>query len=356
MGVVFLAAGLRHVTLPAFAPAPADPAWPEFEDTEMFSQSLDRGSWEPQGYVITLLLYTGGCALAMQFNLGAAALFALCAFLIVWTRTSVPAQDSGHDYRRAAWNFAGVVLPALLITVWALLDGAAHRSRDALMSAARASGKDAASAKQETRAKSSAYGPGGYESLILLPFPEKKPILPPLQQAAFLAPGTSQPLIVPFNGQYWYLQPPNRTPGPTAHRAHGTPLGAEIASIDSRPLVMDAHQTLAVAIPIARCREIQVEIENRDNRIGAMALAVLLTDSAASGRPTLYLGQQAVLSAEPSRFTYKTASVFETLHFAVPARAKLRRFDEITVMMLPDVEHALVGPKIAIGQFRLFPR
>jgi hypothetical protein len=155
---------------------------------------------------------------------------------------------------------------------------------------------------------------------------------------------------------YWYLQPPAKTPGPTAHQSHGTPIGADIASINSTPLVMDAHQYLGTAIPVARCREIQVEIENRDNRIGFIALAVLLTDSTSSKKTTLYLGQQAITSTKPENFSYKTNSLFETLRFPLPASVKMRRFDEITIMMLPDVEHALEAPKIAIKQFRLFPR
>jgi hypothetical protein len=36
--------------------------------------------------------------------------------------------------------------------------------------------------------------------------------------------------------------------------------------------------------------------------------------------------------------------------------ASLRKFDEITVMLLPDFEHSTIGPKIAIEQFELFPR
>jgi hypothetical protein len=119
---------------------------------------------------------------------------------------------------------------------------------------------------------------------------------------------------------------------------------------------MDAHQTLGAAIPIARCREIQVEIENRDNRTGVIALGVLLTDAASTKKPTLYLGQQPIVSTEPEHFSFKSAPVFEALRFSVPTGVKIRRFDEITVMMLPDVEHALVGPKIAIKQFQLFPR
>jgi hypothetical protein len=46
----------------------------------------------------------------------------------------------------------------------------------------------------------------------------------------------------------------------------------------------------------------------------------------------------------------------ETLYFAVPESTKIRKFNEINVMLLSDVEHALIAPKIAIRQFKLFPR
>lgn len=361
IGAVFLAVGLRYATFPVFAPAVQDAARYEPEDAELFSQSLYRAPWEAQGYVITFLLHAGGCALAMRLNLAAAALLALCAFLFVWKRISVPGHDldSNHEYRRAALSLACVVLPAVLVTVWALLDGVAHHNRIGEMKAASSTSDGTStneSAHQKTKAQSSAYGLGGYESLVLWPVPEKKQIVPPLPERSLLAPGTTQPLIIPFNGQYWYMQPPNKIPGAAAHHAHGTPLRDEIESINSTPLVMDAHQSLGTAIPIARCREIQVEIENRDNIIGVVALAVLLTDGASPKEPTLYLGQQLIVSTEPEHFLFKSGSVFETLHFSVPASAKMRNFDEITVMMLPDVEHALVGPKIAIKQFQLFPR
>jgi hypothetical protein len=44
------------------------------------------------------------------------------------------------------------------------------------------------------------------------------------------------------------------------------------------------------------------------------------------------------------------------LRFDVPASARLRGFDQIVVMFLTDPQHALVGPKIAIEEFRLLPR
>jgi hypothetical protein len=330
-------------------------------DTELFSESLYRAPPDAHGYAIALLLYAGACALAIRSNFTATALLALCAFLFVWKQTFVPSHDldRNREYRRAALRLAYVAIPAVLVTVWALLDGVAHRNRIAEMNAAASAGNQTStneSAHKKTNSQSSASGLGGYESLILWPFPEKKQIVPTLPEASLLAPGTTQPLIVRFNGQYWYTQPPNKIPGPAAHQANGTPLGAEIASIDSTPLVMEAHQFLRTPIPIARCREIQVEIENRDNKIGFIALAVLITGTASPRKPALYLGQQPIVSTEPEHFSFKPEPVFETLRFSVPSGAKMRRFDEITVMMLPDVEHALVGPKIAIKQFQLFPR
>jgi len=57
----------------------------------------------------------------------------------------------------------------------------------------------------------------------------------------------------------------------------------------------------------------------------------------------------------PELYFEQTAPVLETLRFAIPATGAMRRFDEITVMLLPDVEHFMVGPKIAIERFELQP-
>jgi hypothetical protein len=54
----------------------------------------------------------------------------------------------------------------------------------------------------------------------------------------------------------------------------------------------------------------------------------------------------------------KPAPVIETLEFTVPEAAKIRKFNEITVMLLSDrdIDSAHVGPKIGVRQFQLFPR
>ena len=120
--------------------------------------------------------------------------------------------------------------------------------------------------------------------------------------------------------------------------------------------MMDAHQTLAAPIQIDRCRAVQIEIANFDNVAGPISLAVLLEDGTARRARALYLGQKVIFSTLPGHFSVKSRPAFETLEFSLPAQADLRRFDEITLLVLPDIEHSLIAPRIAIEQFRLFPR
>jgi hypothetical protein len=99
-------------------------------------------------------------------------------------------------------------------------------------------------------------------------------------------------------------------------------------------------------------------------------MAVLLTDSSTQGKPDLYLGQKAIRSRqlEPNAIDLapttgpsaglKPAPVVETFEFPIPLTAKIRKFNEITVMLLSDgdIDSAHVGPKIAVRQFQVFPR
>lgn len=358
VSAILLGIGLRSATHAVFA-AVQQPGNSGPEKTELFAETLYRAPMEMHGYLIAICLYAAVWALVDHSNLTAAALFALSGFLFAWKRTFGRSSglDRGSEYRRAAALVACAMLPAVMVTVWALMDGVAHRNHEAGINTALAAGRRPAPDSRTERTAESANGIAGYESLILWPVPEKKQLIPPLTvDDSFLAKGAKQPLIIPFDGAYWYLQPPDNRPGPTAHQAHGTPLGAEIESNNGIPLVMDAHQELGREIPVARCREIEVEIANRDNREGAIRMAVLLTDATSGGKQTLYLGQEPIVSTEPGHFVTKTTPMHETLRFSVPEDGKIRRFDEITVMLLPDIRHTFVGPKIAIEQFQLLPR
>lgn len=362
IGTFTLTSGMRRVSSPIFASDVRTVAAPRQGQVSIFTKSLYPAPSEPYGYLIAICLYAGGAAFFLRSYHSAAALLAVAASVFAWKKTLPQSlrSDWNQEYRQAALHLAKVVIPAVLVTAWALLDGVAHRNRlEAVSAAFLADAKD--SAEKESggllKNKEAALGSSGYESVILWPYTKKDPIVPPVVvENNLLAPGTKKPLILRFNGPYWYLQPPNKVPGRMAHLANGTPLGVDIQSSNSMPLVMDAHQYLSSSIRVARCREITVELANRDNRIGSISVGILLTDGTSAKNPTLYLGEQPIVSAESGHFSIKSAPVFETLRFSVPLDAKTQKFNEITVLILPDIEHRFEAPKIAIERFELFPR
>jgi hypothetical protein len=281
---------------------------------------------------------------------------ALGAAVFAWQRTHVreEALEGRREVRRAARRLALAAIPAVLVTMWALMDGVAHRNR--LLALNAAMGGNADSGSKDASKGAQGHGTGGFVSVILWPYPEKKQISAPIEESSVLAPGSKRPVVIRFDGQYWYMQPPDQRPGPLAHQAHGTPLDTHIASNNRFPLTMEAHQFLGAPIRVLRCRGIEVEIENRDNDPGAISMAVLLRDSSSARTPALYIGEQPIVTKEPGNFRIKSAPVAETLRFAVPAQARVRKFDEITVMILPDAGHQRVGPRIGIDEFALLPR
>lgn len=360
IGAFVLTAGLRHETYPIFASAQSYSPLLSSSDGELFAESTYRAPFEFHGYIIAIGLYGAGAAILSHSNYTAATWLGLSTALFAWKKT-IPrshARSIERGYKRAAVRLALVVVPAIIVTAWAMLSGVEHRNRLAQERAALdAQGRGSADAASKPDSKPSSLGTSGYESLVLWPFPKKKDLLPPIAAPSpLLAPGTKEPLVLRFDGTYNYVQPPDEGPGPNAHRAHGTPLNVDIASSNEWPVMMDAHQDLPGSIPIARCSEIQVQIANGDNRPGIISLGLMLIDGTAGTRHTAYLDQQPIVSTEPGHFFFKASPVSETLRFSVPAGVKLRKFSEITVLVLPDVEHTFVTPKIAIREFRLLPR
>jgi len=371
LGAALLANALRQAIPSRALLFPASESLHPFHDQPLFAATLRTAPREVHGYLLALGLYIAGYELVNGWILDAGGMLALCAFLFVWKWTLEPGAAPGDKHHsskqtaRATRRVALILVPAVLVTLFALLYGVGHRNRLEAIASAQSRGNapsPADDAAQHSRANTppSANGISGYQSIILWPFPQKKEFLPPLPQpASLLAPGTTRPLIIRFDGPYFYFQPPHKGPSLAALQVRGTPLIHDFQSNNFMPLVMEAHQTLGSAIPLARCREIQVGILNSDNRPGPINLAVLLSHSSAPSNQ-LYLGQQPVLSSQPDHFAFKPTAVAETLRFAIPvsgsASAKLRSFNQITVMFLPDEANYDQGSKVAIQQFQLIPR
>jgi len=138
-----------------------------------------------------------------------------------------------------------------------------------------------------------------YIGIILWPPPiKKRAILPPIPHPHTLGPGRlTQPLVIPFDGPYWYFKSPAKGPGPHAHIARGLPTDSNVRSSDRAPLYMQAHQNLSTPIALSCCAEIDLALTNADNRSGAIQLGLLLSDSTTPGKPTLYLGAKVVPSS-----------------------------------------------------------
>ncbi len=326
-------------------------------DREMFAATLERVPPEPQGYLIASCVYAAAYAQHDGARLVAALLGGTGAFLFAWN-WSQPARNPGQrSSRDAGWRLARASGLAILFTAWALLLGVAHRNASGNAAFAADAGNARDSNAHRGKKGEVVSGPGGFESVILWPFPPKRQIIPPLPEPRnFLGPDRSRPMVIRFDGAYWYFQPPDTGPGRTAHQAHGSPLSVNIQSSNEFPLIMEAHQPLIGPVRLSRCAEIDVEIQNRDNLQGVVSLALMLGDSAFPNKPPLYLGKKVIETTMAGFFSYKAAPVLETLRFAIPRTAELRKFDQITVMLLPEIEHSMVGAKIAIQQFELQPR
>jgi len=357
--IAILAAALLAFSLRKALPPAAKPT-PPTEDG-LFAATLRTPPWQWSGYLIALAVYAAGYELANRWIIDGSCLLACAAFLFAWNRTLAPpaSSDPQVQARRAARRLAWAIIPAILITLFTLLYGIGHRNRleaDAALAAARVNPASGEDAKQDTTTPASANGIPGYQSVILWPVLDKKQIVPPIPQPVnLLAPGTTKPLVIRFDGPYYYFQPPHKVPSLNAHQAHGTPLAVDIKTNNFVSLIMQAHQKLGVQIPVARCRELQVDVLNHDNTRGTVRAAVFLTDSAQPDNQ-LYLGQQTLLSSQPEHFTVKAAPIAESLHFAIPTPARIRKFDQITVMLLPDTSNYDRAPKVAIDQFQIQPR
>ncbi len=361
LGAAILATGLRKITQPTIVLFQLHSPTAESEEVEIFARSLRTAPREGHGYVIAIGIYAAAFALQEGSILAASAILAVCAFVVVWKLTRVPdvALDETNRSARAAQRLARIALAAVLVTTFVLFVGVARRNQadGAFAIGNRGSQGGDSNHESKPKAKGAASGISGYESIILWPVPEKKEIISPLPpRTSSQSLQAAKPLEIPFNGTYWFYQPPSKGPGLRAHLAHGNPLDMEIRANDSMPLLMEAHQNLGSAVRMARCREIQVTIENRDNRPGAVALGVILTDSVSRGRLELYLGQHPVVSSESGQFSGKSSPTIEVLRFPIPARTKIHKFDAITVIFIPEPERAELGAKIAIHKFELLPR
>jgi len=293
------------------------------------------------------------CAVVLAFRRQVALailLTAAASFLFVWKRLTMLLRIRGESTVRPVLRSAAAAVLALLLVVPPLLMKLVRMGPGGTGGGAAA---QAANAKKDARAQEAAND--AYRGIILFTV-HKDAVLAPTAARPALQSGMRKPLIIPFDGAYWYFQTPRQGPGAHAHLARGDPVAVSIHSTGWIPLAMQAHQVLAHAVELGCCGSMQVTVRNGDNRPGWIDMGVLLTDSTAPGKPSVFLGTKPIVSTEENHFALKPVPVDEVLTFTIPSHTAVRKFDQITVLFFPAAERATLGARVGIEQFELEPR
>lgn len=166
-----------------------------------------------------------------------------------------------------------------------------------------------------------------------------------------------KPVMIPFDGAYWYFKPPDQRPRPGAIITHGDPTKKTIRSTNTLPLLMEAHQFLSLPIRINSFSAIRLSIENADHLPGAIYIEIRLRNIGPKGITSQSLGAQLLpSSARPITYASLIAPpVNEALTFHIPHSTRLRQFNEITVAIEPAKQRSLVGTRVAVQSFELLP-
>jgi len=164
-----------------------------------------------------------------------------------------------------------------------------------------------------------------------------------------------KPVVIPFDGVYWYFKAPDTRPGPGARIQRGDPLKANVRSTDRLALDMEAHQSLGSPISTDCCHALRVDLLNGDDRPGVMRIEIILKDTSGGPHRTLFLGTLPIPSSQLQHIPLNRPPVHESLRFEIPTAAHGSRFDEIQVVIRPSFDRELAGSKVAIQNFVLIP-
>jgi hypothetical protein len=201
---------------------------------------------------------------------------------------------------------------------------------------------------------------GGDPGIILLPTKQAYTKLVAPSPVRLTRPSTAgesaNPLVIPFNGVYWFFKAPDTQPPRSSRQAHASPEMVDIRSIDRRPLSIEAHEHLGTLINLDCCSRIQIAIRNADRYPETVSLELVLINTSLREKPSQSLGRIMVRSTPPWDLHKARPPLDETLNFAIPARSFLRRFDAVKIVFRLDRVRADAGARIAIDHLVLVPR
>jgi hypothetical protein len=307
-------------------------------------------SWVPVG--LSLGLYGALLsAVAGKIILVTLLLAASTFILVLQIKAAQTKKDQGQSENTDRRPHLYSLIATAFFRGFIALSASSNPWRDPFLGQARVP-SSLATAKQPS---SSDHSSRGYRAIVLWPIqkPEKVIPSPPLEMNASSL-NIAQQWIIPFYGPYWYFEFPGESPGPNARTTQGDPLKVNVHSTDRGPLLMEAHQQLSDSIDLDCCREMQIVFRN-DISFGAFAVGISLTDSHSQGELSQNLGVKYVGPSSADHPRGNTSAVEETLIFPFPKPGTIKKFDAITVILLPDAEHLTAGRKVAVERFVMIP-
>jgi hypothetical protein len=300
---------------------------------------LPKGNSQPARAALIAVAAYGSIAFACADHLYCAvALLMLAFFVLVWRWNSVESRAVGYLSRRITLRKLGgvaVVLMILALLPRALLTLPGYHSPG-----------DKASGPEIPPPVLAAERGFDYVGIVL--WPPKKHVIVVAPKTSINGSGLGKPLVIPFDGPYWYFQPPRLTPGPYAHVAHGKPSDLNVHATNLLPLEMEAHQNLRLPIDIGSCGAIDVTLLNKDAGPEPIEIGLLLGSSSNEARHAEFLGKKVLPDS--------SAGPRQTLEFSIPQIADFEKFDAITVVFIPPREYARYGAKVSVESFTLIPR
>ncbi len=333
-------------------------ATPENDEPEVFASPLlfevpqVRPLWRSLlPYAITVVTAQAGLVFLVAGHLwSAASLFSACLLLLFVRHPLVTATSRNRRrFSRSAILQTALVFFLLTTALTPFLQKAyGLRFMAKLLAAVPASTPQI----RQAHASDSAY----FGVVLTLP-PQPHPRIEPPTRADHVnfSRALVKPVVIPFDGVYWYFKAPDTRPGPGARIQRGDPIQANVRSTDRLALSMEAHQSLASPISTDCCHALRVDLLNGDDRLGVMHIEVTLRDTSGAMHRSLFLGSLPVRSSELQHIPLNRPPVHESLRFEIPTTAHGSRFDEIQVVIRPSSERELAGSKVAIQNFVLVP-
>jgi hypothetical protein len=306
-------------------------------------------SWVPFG--LSLLLYSAALsAIAREIELLTLFLAAYTFLLVLQiTAAQTEAKDPTNEIGRRSRSYSFIA--TAFCCVFLALSVSPHVWQDPLLAWKHSPSHPPPAKKQRPLPDPS---PSGYRTIVLWPIQKKEKAVPSPHLNNASSGGTAKPWTIPFYGPYWYFKSLGESPGPNARTTRGDPLKVNVRSTDSAQLLMEAHQYLPDPIDLTCCREMLIVFRN-DISLGAFAVSISLTDLHSRRALTQNLGVKFVSPGPADQSPDNASPVEVTLTFPFPKHGTIKKFDSITVVLLPDANHRTAGRKVAIERFVMVP-